>query len=181
MSQKTRFKFDEVHFCHRVIDQTEREPIHLLLLATSCWAREIWKRAAHCAALIKKWKTFESMEQHPERRFLAGDFNRSVSSSFLAREKEKRSKVDGPKRSAVSCPSLPYSGGYRHPVDPSTRFLPKVFFPVWKGWIRTLSRNRKKTKKTCCCQDFHIRKENETAPHQYGLPFAFAFLTKRLP
>ena len=111
MSQKTRFKFDEVHFCHRVIDQTEREPIHLLLLATSCWAREIWKRAAHCAALIKKWKTFESMEQHPERRFLAGDLNRSVSSSFLAREKEKRSKVDGPKRSAVSCPSLPYSGG----------------------------------------------------------------------
>ena len=51
----------------------------------------------------------------------------------------------------------------------------KFFFPVRKGWIRTLSRNRKKTKKTCCCQDFHIRKENETAPYQYGLPFAFAF------
>ena len=116
---------------------------------------------------------------------LSGDFLRETSTALSLlpfwHERRKREAKWMDRNGRRSLARHCRIAGARHPVDPSTRFLPKVFFPVWKGWIRTLSRNRKKTKKTCCCQDFHIRKENETAPHQYGLPFAFAFLTKRLP
>ena len=91
----------------------------------SCWAREKRKGTIR--------RTAESMEQHPERRFLAGD-RKPPSLPFWHERKKKRAKWmdrNGRRSLAHQCGIA----GVRYPVDPSTRFLPKVFFPLWKGRI----------------------------------------------
>lgn len=155
------------------IDQTQREPIHLLHRPAAGHGRSE-------VSPIKRWETsVGSMEQHPEWRFLAGDLNRSVScSSFLAREKKREAMDRNGRRSlARQC----CVAGARHPVDPSTRSLPKDFFFQFgrEESERMVSRNEKK--KTRCCQDIfsRIREENETAPHPIWFAFCLRFFNRR--
>ena len=103
---------------------------------------ERYERERHTALLSSR------NGRHSSRwnNILSGDFLRETSTALSLlpfwHERRKREAKWMDRNGRRSLARHCRIAGARHPVDPSTRFLPKVFFPVWKGWIRTLSRNK---------------------------------------